>query len=547
MKRKRLGIIVLILTVVSALIFITACPTDPSETATEILSFVFAAADNDGIDADVTATIDGTDISVSVPNDTDITGLAPTITISDGASVSPASGKAQDFSAPVTYTVTAADGETTASYEVKVSIAANDAKEITGFVFAAADNTELPEDSTGTINGTDISATVPYNTVIVPYHTDVSALTPTITVSSDAEVDPASGTPKDFTNAVNYTVTAEDGTAQEYTVTVTIADPTPQTVESSGDAGLYFDITTDSNNNLHIVYEDDPNNSLKYATNASGSWQNETVDSSVLVTDSYCSITIDSNDNVHISYLGGGELRYATNGSGSWNSETVDTAGQIGRYTSIATDSNDTIHISYYDDTNKNLKYATGTYENWDTETVDSADTDEVGRSTSIAVDSSNTVHISYYDDTNGALKYATGTYEDWNTETVDSSGGFHTSIAVDSGNNVHISYHASNDLQYATGTAGSWSIETLDSSGWVGRYTSLAVDSNDNVHISYSQATDDLIKYATDKSGSWITKTIDSSGNAGSETALTVDSNNEAHILYQHYYSTDYLEYYFE
>jgi hypothetical protein len=123
MKRKRLGIIVLILTVVSALIFITACPTDPSETATEILSFVFAAADNDAIDADVTATIDGADISVSVPNDTDITGLVPTITISDGASVSPASGTAQDFSSPVTYTVTAADGETTAEYTVTVGVA----------------------------------------------------------------------------------------------------------------------------------------------------------------------------------------------------------------------------------------------------------------------------------------------------------------------------------------------------------------------------------------------------------------------------------------
>jgi hypothetical protein len=46
---------------------------------------------------------------------------------------------------------------------------------------------------------------------------------------------------------------------------------------------------------------------------------------------------------------------------------------------------------------------------------------------------------------------------------------------------------------------------------------------------------------------GSWVTKTVDSSGNADPETALAVDSNNEAHILYQHYYSTKYLEYYFE
>lgn len=50
-------------------------------------------------------------IAVTVPSGTDVTALAPTIMIT-GASVSPASGVAQNFTNPVTYTVTAGDGST---------------------------------------------------------------------------------------------------------------------------------------------------------------------------------------------------------------------------------------------------------------------------------------------------------------------------------------------------------------------------------------------------------------------------------------------------
>jgi formylglycine-generating enzyme required for sulfatase activity len=121
--KKRLGIIVLILTAVSALFLVTACPTDPSETATDILSFVFAAADNDEIDADVTATIDGSEVTANVSFGTDVTALVPAITIPEGASVTPASGEAQDFTDPVTYTVTAGD-DSTQDYTVTVTIAA---------------------------------------------------------------------------------------------------------------------------------------------------------------------------------------------------------------------------------------------------------------------------------------------------------------------------------------------------------------------------------------------------------------------------------------
>jgi len=56
----------------------------------------------------------------------------------------------------------------------------------------------------------------------VPAGTDVTALTPTLIVSTDATVAPGSGVANNFTNPVQYTVTAADGSTAVYAVTVTV-------------------------------------------------------------------------------------------------------------------------------------------------------------------------------------------------------------------------------------------------------------------------------------------------------------------------------------
>lgn len=128
----------------------------------------------------------------------------PTITAT-GVSVSPASGIPQDFSTPRTYTVTAADG-TTQDYSVTVTVARSSAKDITQLTILG---------NTGVISGTAIGVTVPNGT-------DLTALMPTVT-HTGVSVSPASGAAQSFSSAVVYTVTADDGTIQAYTVTVTAA------------------------------------------------------------------------------------------------------------------------------------------------------------------------------------------------------------------------------------------------------------------------------------------------------------------------------------
>ena len=55
----------------------------------------------------------------------DLTALAPTFTLTPGAKIEPASGSKQDFTRPVTYTVTSEDGKWSKAYTVAVSVPEN--------------------------------------------------------------------------------------------------------------------------------------------------------------------------------------------------------------------------------------------------------------------------------------------------------------------------------------------------------------------------------------------------------------------------------------
>ncbi|OFX19915.1 MAG: hypothetical protein A2V77_09870 [Anaeromyxobacter sp. RBG_16_69_14] len=177
---------------------------DAKSSDKEITSFALQVANNPALAADVTGTISGTNIALTVPSGTAVTSLVPTVAVSAGASVSPASGAAQNFTSPVTYTVTAADGSTKAfAVTVTVTPAASSAKDITQFTISAVD---------GVIGGTHVAVALTAG--------PVTSLTPTIAVSPDATVNPASGVAQDFTNPVTYTVTAQDSTTKDYVVSV---------------------------------------------------------------------------------------------------------------------------------------------------------------------------------------------------------------------------------------------------------------------------------------------------------------------------------------
>ncbi len=155
-------------------------------------------------------------ISVNMPFNSSISNLCPEITIT-GISVNPTSGSSQDFTNPVTYTVTAADGSTQ-SYTASVRAAENNAKAITGFTIPGQTGPTIIDETAQTV------------ALTMPSGTDLTALTPKVSIIGSS-VEPQSDTAQDFTNPVTYTVSAADGSSRTYTVTVSSApDPSAKSI-----------------------------------------------------------------------------------------------------------------------------------------------------------------------------------------------------------------------------------------------------------------------------------------------------------------------------
>ena len=60
------------------------------------------------------------EITIMVNEGVDITNLAPTFTLTPGATISPESGTSHNFTEPVEYTVTSEDGEWHKTYTVDI-------------------------------------------------------------------------------------------------------------------------------------------------------------------------------------------------------------------------------------------------------------------------------------------------------------------------------------------------------------------------------------------------------------------------------------------
>ncbi|MCP4134134.1 MAG: hypothetical protein GY754_24390 [bacterium] len=153
-------------------------------------------------------------VNIEVVNGTDLRYLTPTIIVSAGAAIDPQSGDLVDFSSgSVGYTVTAEDG-TRQLWEVTVTEAA----------FVSSSNNILTFELANQTDQAIIDVSNHTVTIEVSSGTGLTGLSPTITISGGAAISPLSGASVDFDSGpVSYTVEAEDGTEQIWTVTVTEA------------------------------------------------------------------------------------------------------------------------------------------------------------------------------------------------------------------------------------------------------------------------------------------------------------------------------------
>ncbi len=193
----------------SAILFIslfTACDNTPNDTVdldaeVDIISFSI-----DGKEATIDATKQT--IKLLMPPGSDLTTLEPSIAISDGAIIKPASGVAIDFTnsttSPIEYRVFNKNLYNT----YKVTVEETRAK-IT--LFKVGNVIGNIDEATRTI------------TLYFTIGTDITALVPTIQYTEGAVISPTIGTAVDFTNPVVYTLDYA-GASFQYTVSVVLGE-----------------------------------------------------------------------------------------------------------------------------------------------------------------------------------------------------------------------------------------------------------------------------------------------------------------------------------
>ncbi len=186
---------------------VTAILEDNNES--KIIKFGFDKDKNPSanLSGDVSGIIEGNAITIEFPAEVNISALIPTIELSSGATINPGPEMVQNFTNPLTYTVTAQDGVTKTEYSIESY------KDAISKVTFTVDGKEY----NASINGQDVSLELPAGTTL-------NSLIPIIETSNGITVSPTSGEAQDFNELLVYTITRNDGTTQEYRFDVYIED-----------------------------------------------------------------------------------------------------------------------------------------------------------------------------------------------------------------------------------------------------------------------------------------------------------------------------------
>ena len=200
---------------------------------------------------------------------------------------------------------------------------------------------------------------------------------------------------------------------------------------------------------------------LNHTTNVSGSFVSTTITNTSADDGKFASLAIAGDDSLHISVYrdsGGSDLRYYTDETGVWTNETVHTGSNYGKDSVIALNSKDEVVIVYrHDDSKDDIYMSVGNRGSWTSSLVAQ---NRYASWLSMAIDSNDDVHISSHSAGTGSyccnkdMEYFTNASGSWVMTRLDQIGGEHAAMVIDANDDVHIAHSdipASNDLKYAT------------------------------------------------------------------------------------------------
>ncbi|MBA7511255.1 hypothetical protein ES705_03246 [subsurface metagenome] len=235
--------------------------------------------------------------------------------------------------------------------------------------------------------------------------TDQESINPSIAVDSNDNIHIAWGDQRDIYFEIYYTKLDNNG--------ATLVDDTKLTTTT------YYSwkpsIAVDSNDNIHIVWQDKRDGAYEIYYTKLDNNGNTLVDDTRLTTTTYDSqypsIAVDSNNNIHIVWqdkrddpITKWEIYYTklnNNGNTLVDDTRLTTTTESSQYSSIAVDSNDNIHIAWDDQRDGNYEiYYTKLDNNGNTLVDDTRLTNDSQYSYNpkIALDSNNNIHITWQD-----------------------------------------------------------------------------------------------------------------------------------------------------
>jgi hypothetical protein len=299
--------------------------------------------------------------------------------------------------------------------------------------------------------------------------------------------------------------------------------------------GKYNSIAVDDDNTVHMIFLNDLDDLVVYATNAGGVWNLTTV---VNYAAYGTALTIDENGDPHAAFVGQtGEIMHAYLSSGSWVTEVIDDAKTLPAALDIDT-INGMVCVAYggeYDELMYAVRSEAGI---WSENVVYNASSSIMGLS--LNIDSSDDIHIAFC--TSGKLDYAM--YDgSWSISMLDNSAGYYVSIVSDFNDKQHVIYLDDEVLAYSLGyitnSWASWQIENIDDSAIEDQTSSIAVDENGNAHIAYydsytvNNTSYGRLCYANNVDG-WVIEVVDNSTDSvGLYPSITLDSDGYVHISY--------------
>lgn len=266
----------------------------------------------------------------------------------------------------------------------------------------------------------------------------------------------------------------------------------------------YVSMAVDPNGFAHIAYQANTGGTW-YATNKTGSWVSEQIDS-INHTISTYAIAVDSAGRPHLIYevrfTAGGlpYVRHAWKTEEGWQTEEI-AQHYLSNGSAIAIDSNDSLHVVHVNDpvgVQPNLLYGTNKSGSWVFEEIHAA---PVGAYTATlaCVPNSDQLQIVYDDTFTGKLYHVQGKYGLWSGPVVVDapSGGIESSgaglgLTVYDGR-AYLAYTAfgAQEIRYATNAGGEWAVTTLREElySWS---ADITTDAAGGVHAVFFHWTDD-------------------------------------------------------